>query len=43
LIPLVRVGLPNHDRFGASRQMVVGYEGAMRILDIVANTLIESR
>lgn len=43
LIPLVRVGLPNHDRFGASRQLVVGYEGAMRILDTVANTLIESR
>jgi nitrogenase molybdenum-iron protein NifN len=42
-IPLIRVGLPNHDRFGASRQLVVGYEGAMRILDVVANTLIESR
>ena len=27
-IPLVRVGLPNHDRVGATRQLLVGYEGA---------------
>jgi len=40
-IPLLRVGLPNHDRFGASRQMVLGYEGATRLVDGIANFIVE--
>jgi len=42
-IPLLRVGLPNHDRFGAARQMVLGYAGAMRLVDDMANLLLDRR
>jgi len=40
-IPLLRVGLPNHDRFGSSRQMVLGYEGTTRLVDEIANVIVE--
>jgi nitrogenase molybdenum-iron protein NifN len=40
-IPLVRVGLPNHDRVGATRQLLVGYEGAALLADIITNALLE--
>ena len=40
-IPLIRVGLPNHDRVGAARQLVLGYEGAARLVDTITNTLLE--
>lgn len=40
-IPLVRIGLPNSDRVGAGRQLTIGYEGAGRLLDTLANTLLE--
>ncbi|VVB69964.1 Light-independent protochlorophyllide reductase subunit B [uncultured archaeon] len=42
-IPLVRVGLPNHDRVGANRQLILGYEGAGRMLDALTNALLEER
>jgi nitrogenase molybdenum-iron protein NifN len=42
-IPLLRVGLPNHDRFGAARQMFLGYEGSMFLVDSMANVLIEQK
>lgn len=42
-IPLLRVGLPNHDRFGAARQMVLGYAGAMRLVDDMVNLLLDCR
>ncbi len=42
-LPLLRVGFPNHDRFGAARQLVLGYEGAGRLVDAIANILIEDR
>ena len=42
-IPLLRVGLSNHDRFGAARQMVLGYAGAMRLVDDMANLLLDRR
>ncbi len=41
--PLLRVGFPNHDRFGAARQLVLGYEGAGRLVDAMANALIEEK
>lgn len=41
-IPLLRVGLPNHDRFGASRQMVLGYEGTTGLVDRIANAIVET-
>ncbi len=40
-IPLVRVGLPNHDRVGATRQLLVGYEGATRLADAITNALLD--
>jgi len=42
-IPLLRAGFPNHDRFGASRQLLLGYEGATRMVDDMANTLLDRR
>lgn len=42
-VPLVRVGFPIHDRFGAARVLHVGYRGAQALLDRIVNTLIEAR
>jgi len=42
-IPLLRVGLPNHDRYGASHQLLLGYEGSMHLVEGMANILLESR
>ncbi len=41
-VPLVRVGFPVHDRLGGARQLLVGYRGALRFFDQVANALIEN-
>ncbi len=40
-IPLVRIGFPIHDRFGATRMHQVGYRGTQEIFDRVVNALIE--
>jgi len=40
-IPLVRVGLPNHDRVGAARQLLIGYEGAAMLADAITNALLD--
>jgi nitrogenase molybdenum-iron protein NifN len=40
-IPLVRVGFPVHDRFGASRYLHVGYRGAQQLFDRIVNAVIE--
>jgi len=42
-IPLLRVGLPNHDRFGATHQLTLGYEGSTHLVDRMANALLENR
>ncbi len=42
-IPLFRVGLPNHDRFGAAHQLILGYEGTMNLVEGMANTLLDYR
>ncbi|QNN22160.1 nitrogenase [Planctomycetales bacterium ZRK34] len=42
-LPLVRVGLPIHDRFGAARMLHVGYEGTQQLFDRIVNTLLESK
>jgi nitrogenase molybdenum-iron protein NifN len=42
-IPLFRVGFPNHDRFGASHQLLLGYEGSMHLVEGLANAVLESR
>jgi len=41
-IPLVRVGLPIHDRVGAQRILSVGYRGAMELLDRITNAILEA-
>jgi nitrogenase molybdenum-iron protein NifN len=41
-IPLVRVGLPIHDRVGAQRILTVGYRGAMEFLDRITNAILEA-
>ncbi len=42
-IPLVRVGFPIHDRFGAARVQVCGYRGTQMLFDRIVNTVIEKR
>ncbi|MCB9495852.1 MAG: nitrogenase [Fibrobacteria bacterium] len=42
-IPLVRVGFPVHDRFGAQRLLHLGWGGALALLDTIVNTLLERR
>jgi nitrogenase molybdenum-iron protein NifN len=41
-IPLVRVGLPIHDRVGAQRILTVGYRGSLELLDRITNTILEA-
>ena len=40
-IPLVRLGFPIHDRFGAARMHQIGYRGTQELFDKVVNALIE--
>jgi len=40
-IPLVRLGFPIHDRFGATRIHQIGYKGTQELFDLVVNALIE--
>lgn len=41
--PLLRLGFPIHDRFGAGRILSLGYRGALSLLDGLINTLLEKR
>ncbi len=41
-IPLVRVGLPIHDRVGAQRILTIGYRGAMELVDRLTNAVLEA-
>ncbi len=40
-VPLMRVGMPIHDRIGAQRIQLVGYRGTQALFDRIANALIE--
>ncbi|MBN1953291.1 MAG: nitrogenase [Bacteroidales bacterium] len=40
-IPLIRVGFPIHDRFGAQRVMHLGYKGTQQLFDRIVNALME--
>ena len=42
-VPLIRVGFPVHDRVGAQRQVTIGYDGSMNLLDIITNTLLSEK
>jgi len=41
-VPLVRVGFPVHDRFGAQRTLHTGYRGAQTLLDNIINAILEN-
>jgi nitrogenase molybdenum-iron protein NifN len=40
-IPLIRIGFPVHDRFGAQRLRHLGYRGALSLLDTIVNAVLE--
>jgi nitrogenase molybdenum-iron protein NifN len=40
-LPLIRVGLPIHDRLGGQRIAHLGYRGAQQLFDRIVNTLLE--
>ncbi len=40
-IPIIRIGFPIHDRFGASRMHHIGYRGTQELFDRIVNALIE--
>lgn len=42
-IPLIRVGFPIHDRFGAQRIQHIGYQGTQQLLDRLVNTILERK
>jgi nitrogenase molybdenum-iron protein NifN len=41
-IPLVRLGFPIHDRFGAQRICQLGYKGTQDLFDMIVNALIQA-
>ena len=41
-VPLIRVGFPIHDRFGAQRVLHVGYRGTQALLDRIINAVLEN-
>jgi nitrogenase molybdenum-iron protein NifN len=40
-VPLLRVGFPIHDRFGAARMLHTGYRGTQELLDRIVNLFLE--
>ncbi len=42
-IPLIRVGFPQHDRFGGQRIQHVDYAGTQQLFDRLVNALIEKK
>jgi nitrogenase molybdenum-iron protein NifN len=40
--PLVRVGLPIHDRLGGGRILTVGYEGTQQLYDRLVNAVLQA-
>ena len=41
--PLVRVGLPIHDRIGAARITMLGYGGTQQLFDRIVNEFIRQK
>ncbi len=40
-LKIVRIGFPIHDRVGAQRKVITGYNGSAALLDDIANTILE--
>jgi nitrogenase molybdenum-iron protein NifN len=39
-VPLLRIGFPIHDRFGAASRITLGYLGSRYLLNDIVNTFI---
>lgn len=42
-IKLIRIGFPIHDRVGAQRTVNIGYNGSLRLLDEITNSILEKK
>jgi nitrogenase molybdenum-iron protein beta chain len=42
-IPMIRVGFPVEDRYGYQRRSVVGYQGAISLVDEITNMVLERK
>lgn len=42
-VPLIRVGFPIEDRFGYHRRAIVGYRGAMYLVDEITNAVLSQK
>lgn len=42
-VPLIRVGFPVEDRFGYHRRAIVGYKGAMYLVDEITNAVLAQK
>lgn len=42
-VPLVRIGLPIHDRVGAARLQMLGYRGTQQLFDRIVNAILEAQ
>ncbi len=40
-VPLLRIGLPIHDRIGGARLLRLSYRGTQQLFDRLVNTLLE--
>ena len=42
-IPPVRIGFPIQDRYGGQRLVYTGYNGSLKLLDDIANTILAKK
>jgi nitrogenase molybdenum-iron protein NifN len=42
-VPLLRLGFPVHDRFGAARSLIVGYRGSLELFDALVNAVLTTK
>ncbi|MDD7795627.1 nitrogenase cofactor biosynthesis protein NifB [Clostridium sp. 'White wine YQ'] len=42
-IPLVRMSFPIHDRIGGQRLMTLAYEGSIKLMDSITNSILEAK
>ena len=42
-VPLVRIGFPVYDRIGYFRYPIIGYNGSIRLLDMITNAILEHK
>lgn len=42
-IKLIRLGFPVHDRLGAQRKLIIGYEGTTNLIDETANAVLAGK